>query len=121
MLNLKMILFILCALLQVDAFACKCRQDAIEAMRADPNQASLIFLGKTVENQTGLKMKVEKKWRVAKDEYLLDTQTSCRVFLETGKEFLVLSSSTEGLHSCSTLFVPKTEAGDLIKKINRSP
>jgi hypothetical protein len=118
---LAQVLMIFILLHHQDAFACKCRQDAIEAMRSDPNQARLIFIGKTVEDNSVLKMKVEKKWRVSKDEYPLDTQTSCRVFFKSGEEFLVLSSSAEGLHSCSTLFVPKTEAESFIKKINQSP
>lgn len=114
---MKKLLLVLCLNVST-AWACRCNPELNNSMLARPDSAPHSFVGTVVRREARLGIKVESLWTIAKDYYDLDDISSCRVRLPEGERYLVLATSSERLHRCSTVFVPIADADALMQKLS---
>lgn len=95
------------------ALACRCDPTVNLALKANPENAVLAFIGRL----EGDAFKVEKTWTRAKASYDLDRKSSCRVYLEPGVRYLVLGSNEDGLQQCRTVFTKLELAAEIVAKL----
>jgi hypothetical protein len=115
--SMKKLLLVLCLSLST-AWACRCNPELNNSMLARPDSAPHSFVGKIERREGKLGMKVEGAWTLVKDFYEFEDISSCRLRLPEGERFVVLASSRELLHRCSTVFVPIQNAQELMKKLS---
>ncbi len=113
---MKTILIVLIGLITIStSWACRCNPEALQRIFKNPKSAELAFVATAKVSEKKQILIVNKAWTKTDESYEVDSQTSCRLFLKDGEEYLILSTQKNNLHQCSAHFIPIAAASDLVE------
>ncbi|MBY0518588.1 MAG: hypothetical protein K2P81_16880 [Bacteriovoracaceae bacterium] len=113
---MKKILF-LTLLFTFKTWACKCDPAVLISLKDRPASAHNIIFAKAHVAQESQFVEVTHSFNPAERKIDLTNKTSCRVFLEDGERYLIMTSEKNNFRSCSTVFMKLAEASNLLGKI----
>ena len=100
------------------AWACKCNPAVNKALLENPDSASFPFVGMVEQHEGQRVVRAEAHWSdKTKQRYELEDLSSCRLKLPYGQRYLVLTSNSERLHQCHSVFVPIKDAAPMMEKL----
>ena len=113
---MKKIMF-LTLLFTFESWACRCDPSVVNSLKNHPEGAQNIIFAKAHVSQESQFVEVTHSFSPVERKIDLTNKTSCRVFLEEGERYLILTSAQGNFRTCSTVFLKLKEAQSLLEKI----